>query len=574
MPRPETLAVRAVNQYRRREVLAYVGLRYYFDNICSVRDRWAENVASHLVRTRLASPYYKIHHFKDYSAQENAIAHRDMHIPGPNEAFCEAFLLDQCRRAGIGHLPSHVYSYRLVDPETKTGIYEPYFTGYRQRHNAVLAACRRSSTNFVLYTDIRRFYPSISHELALRAWRNACERGPTAFPFRELGERILADHAAVRASNSAGLLTGPMFSHLIANLVLKDIDREMAQLLPDGYFRYVDDIIIVGSRDEVSNGRTALREKLAALGLRLHDTDKHFEVSVSEWLDGANDFNDDGNRPSWPSVVGGIKNLLTARPLERDNLIRELKAEEFRFPLPDYSGAIREQSRLERFTELASMRWFKQRMRRLSVGELVSHALRLRQKHREEFRNVAEGASSLVGFQRKRRITKLRYHAARLAYLAPPDELEGIADIIEPIQEVRFYAEVLRAIGTQDVSRLLSFGTNTVQAAAQPLRVLDRPLKCSLRTWGEPQLQGLAILRLNGLDIPDVAQAPEDDLTRFAKWSDGSTSLMKSEDPFIRELACLHGHRPDGRHRSILDVAFDQDEDLALDAINLVNVTS
>jgi hypothetical protein len=38
--RPGILAVRAVNQYRRREVFAYLGLRYYLENTAARSDTW------------------------------------------------------------------------------------------------------------------------------------------------------------------------------------------------------------------------------------------------------------------------------------------------------------------------------------------------------------------------------------------------------------------------------------------------------------------------------------------------------------------------------------------------------
>ena len=43
--------------------------------------------------------------------------------------------------------------------------------------------------------------------------------------------------------------------------------------------------------------------------------------------------------------------------------------------------------------------------------------------------------------------------------------------------------------------------------------------------------------------------------------------LMKSSQPFMRELACLHGLTESPRHSDMLDKVFDEDEALALDAI-------
>jgi hypothetical protein len=43
---------------------------------------------------------------------------------------------------------------------------------------------------------------------------------------------------------------------------------------------------------------------------------------------------------------------------------------------------------------------------------------------------------------------------------------------------------------------------------------------------------------------------------------------MRSKDPFIRELACLHGLAPQPRHPEVLESPFDEDEELAMDAID------
>jgi hypothetical protein len=64
----------------------------------------------------------------------------------------------------------------------------------------------------------------------------------------------------------------------------------------------------------------------------------------------------------------------------------------------------------------------------------------------------------------------------------------------------------------------------------------------------------------------DGANGSDDELNRFALWDKGR-ELMKSQDPFIRELACLHGVGNGRRHASVFDLAFDPDEQLAFDAI-------
>ncbi len=83
---PETLAIRTVNQYRKRDVLAYLGLRYYLSNHCAIRDQWARDVSTHLVLSRTEPNYFHVYNFKEYTKKDGYI-YRDIYIPGPNEAF-------------------------------------------------------------------------------------------------------------------------------------------------------------------------------------------------------------------------------------------------------------------------------------------------------------------------------------------------------------------------------------------------------------------------------------------------------------------------------------------------------
>jgi len=173
--RPGVLAVRAVNQYRRREVLAYLALRYYLDNSAARSDKWAKQVAMELVLSRTNTPYFQAQHFKEIT-ESGAVIHREIYLPGANEALAEAALLAECAsHSGFSNHDS-VFSYQLNNGNDRSGIFKPYTPGLSARHHAIAKACESNSDNIVLYTDIKRFYPSISSELALQAWVKSCEK--------------------------------------------------------------------------------------------------------------------------------------------------------------------------------------------------------------------------------------------------------------------------------------------------------------------------------------------------------------------------------------------------------------
>jgi hypothetical protein len=70
-----------VNQYRRRDVLTYLALRYYVDNEAARTDHWAREIATELVLTCSDLAYFQALHFKELS-QRQAVDHRQMLLPG------------------------------------------------------------------------------------------------------------------------------------------------------------------------------------------------------------------------------------------------------------------------------------------------------------------------------------------------------------------------------------------------------------------------------------------------------------------------------------------------------------
>lgn len=114
-PAPGTLAVRAVNQYRRRDIVSYLGLRLYLDNTCTVRDRWAREVASRLVLDDPCPRYHESFHFKEVKADTGEPEYRRLCLPTPNEIVAETALLAECADTGGRFVaPSCVYSYELA----------------------------------------------------------------------------------------------------------------------------------------------------------------------------------------------------------------------------------------------------------------------------------------------------------------------------------------------------------------------------------------------------------------------------------------------------------------------------
>lgn len=567
-PRPGVLAVRAINQYRRRDILVYLGLRYYLHNSSARSNDWIQRVATKLVDTRSGAPYFAAQHFKDCPCP-GQLKHRPMFLPNANEALAETALLDECaKHPWVFGNPECVFSYKLASGADRSGVFEYYSKGLCSRHDAIALACDLNPSGVVRYQDIKRFYPSITAELALRTWKKYSSRAKLSSSYISLGERIIQDHGVVSRPDEKGILTGPMFSHLLANLVLREFDEEFCAKLPGQYFRYVDDIALVGNAEVVSNSLAEMRLRLTDLGFELHDSNspKCLEVSTATWLEGRLDYRDGKRDVTWMSLIGDLKRLLLIAPLERENVQNLFVKNGFRIPVYDYQTTVYEAGYLERVYKLAKKFWFRRKTNKISADSLIVQALKLRDVYEREILEILAIQQPTV-FMRKRIIPKLRYRAGRLIYLAAPETLLKLAKLLEVYSELHMHSTIMAAVATGNLDNILPLGTNAAQAAAQPIRAAGTLCNTSLSD-GDPIVdQSLAIFALNGVKVAYDASGEASDLLKFATVGT-SVELMKCPDQFTREIACLHGLHEHPRHAKMLETVFDEDEHLAIDAVD------
>lgn len=575
--KPGTLAARAINGYRSRDIFAYIGLRYYLGNQCSKRNQWANEIAVKLTSGRLQPIYFESNQFKEL-VSENHFNHRIVVLPGPTEAYAEAALLEECSKFPAFSSSNCVYSYKLAKSGTRSGMYEPYFDGFKERHKAVSDACKGGGV--VLYTDIRRFYPSISKECAINAWQSACIKSQIGAKFADLGHSLILDHINYSETRNIGkaILTGPMFSHLIANLVMQPIDEAMKSKFPGRYFRYVDDVLLIGSEVDVLEGRKELSILLAEIELELHEegTGKDFKVSAENWLIGENDFHQNDNKP-WMNFVGALKRFLVTNPSKNKHLEFLFQSNEFRIPLPSYIAATKESQFQERLFKLIQLPWLRRKIRQKNASSLLISVELMRQKFSIQLEELLQINPNITDYSRKRVIPKLRYLSGRLLYLGTKEMLNHFAKILRAFPEMQMLAAVMNSVANRDVTEVLAMGSNAVQSAAQILRLETTPVLYLGNSITEISAQGLATLALNGITVltPNWSAINfKSELASFSAWNEESKQLFKSENLFIQELACLHGTGVEARHCAILDSAFDTDEDISFDLINQLQQSS
>ena len=221
--RPDIIPARVVSEYRRLNIFTYLGLRYCLAAMPARRDHWSREVVADLIRRRGEPAYLPSSQFKEL-APDGQKQFRRLHISPPSEVLAEAALFQACGQSG-GRFArrDNVYSYRLANRQSRRGVFEPYMDGFRERQRDIQDLCARHPNDCVLFLDVKKFYPSIVAPVARSAWTEAAGQAGLSRSWSGLGHKLLEGQFA----HADHLLTGPLFSHLIGNLVLDRLDAAM-----------------------------------------------------------------------------------------------------------------------------------------------------------------------------------------------------------------------------------------------------------------------------------------------------------------------------------------------------------
>lgn len=147
------LAVKALNQYRKRDILSYLGLRYYLQARTGSDCRWISDICTRLAVTAEQESYLRTYHFKGFNGK--LFEHRDIYLPSPNEVLAETALITEISKYEAFKPKPYVYSYRFSDEGDKSGVFQAYFNGFKERHRHIASACKKDKDGAVLYTDIK-----------------------------------------------------------------------------------------------------------------------------------------------------------------------------------------------------------------------------------------------------------------------------------------------------------------------------------------------------------------------------------------------------------------------------------
>lgn len=174
------------------------------------------------------------------------------------------------------------------------------------------------SDKWVLSTDIKTFYDSIKRDRLIKILKKRIISDEILELINEATSNITVPKNTSRKNynrykNTTGIPQGLSISNILASIYMQDIDKKLSSLNIK-YYRYVDDVIIIGNKSDVENAYKKLKSKLAYKGLSIH-TLKSEKCSL-------NPINQEF------SYLGYIfkENSLTVRNSSRENFLQSISS--------------------------------------------------------------------------------------------------------------------------------------------------------------------------------------------------------------------------------------------------------
>ena len=173
------------------------------------------------------------------------------------------------------------FGYKLNRNPYSEYLYDYWLPAHKQYREKAYAAL--SDYDKFLVTDVRQYYNSIMHpELNKRA-RALCSRCNESSCHMI---RLISRKCYKALGPLKGIPQGHPVSGFWANAYLLPVDEHMLSNWNGSFFRYVDDITLVGASGVEDGMFVELEDSCEALGLELHKSPPKFFVgSVGDYLD-------------------------------------------------------------------------------------------------------------------------------------------------------------------------------------------------------------------------------------------------------------------------------------------------
>jgi hypothetical protein len=421
--------------------------------------------------------------------------YRSCLAPSPTTAIAEALILQYLSVDPLFAVPPQVFSYRWPRFPRSGWSYEYFASGYKERNNAISTALRNEPGSVAVVTDLKSFYPSVNREALLLSLNSLLKKASEQT--QKVRNEIMDFVQQLLKTSAQGIPIGPSCSHLLGHIALHGVDRVLHEKFGSRYFRYVDDIVLVVSKENSRGGFAALKAAVESGGFLLNDS-KTATLDLQNWESSveAPDLQLDD---SFAALTSDLATYLAFHGDRAPELKQEFRAQGFSIPI----------SRLLALSKYSRFRYFLRQRGRLhaasiffnDVKSFVVRAQRLRTAYEEKLgslmdnRKAPEHELQRWLSQRARRVVNV------LFYLWTPDAWRSKMAVFDAFPELVEQRALAAALAKGDIGPILPFyGRGPAAFAEIWNEYTNAPASFEFPLTGlsEPQIESFVTLSLTG----------------------------------------------------------------------------
>lgn len=567
------LITKTLNQVLRQYPPTYLGLRLLADGTDkSIRDRWIATYAMRKAATKRHQSYWKYSAVKGIDAT-GKIEYRHFLVGSPTTALAESELITTLSTSDKFRRHPTVYSYWWPYHRNSSHLFAHFISGYKRREKDVATAVSNSPNSTCIILDLKNFYPSVNKRKVRRRFLRRVDKWQPA----ERDRALFIVDGLLGVPGEPGLPVGPALSHVLANIALENVDKQMSNLYSGRYFRYVDDVVIIVQPQGVKKAIRQFTALVKAEGLDLNTT-KTDTVKASEWRGHVESHEKSLETDNFGALIRRIQILLARSPEQSGELKQRFRDAGFSLPL----DRLRSVAAYGRFRRYLNVVWSRtsltQKWLHLSESpeSLVTFALSVGESLFQAAEEVAGAEIPTAGMRRRWHIQEIRYRFARMLYLLPFSEYRRIMDMLPPLTECDQIRVVAQCLRDGDATQILSRPGPAASTFAQLWREnVDGEPKI---TWSSPpkfyERDAAVTLATHG-----VITVPESWILQHELHSNRvllqlannqmPESFTPSTPDYLRELECLKRHRSKSDLDALMRERFNSDEEVSLFGLQL-----
>mgnify|MGYP000123093060 CR=1 FL=1 len=565
----EIIAHRALNATKTVNPITYLGIRCFLDSFSNEFDEHGfEYFIRHKLKVRQQWFTWKHKVYKEINDKEEFV-YRDFISLSPFGAISEAFLLGELLNEKCFEHKKNVYSY--ISSEKKSNRnFKYYFSGYKNRGEKIKDEIDKDEQLNILVLDLKSFYPSIDKNKLLELIEKLRHNELSENSYKITINLI----KSLLSQSDKGVPIGTDLSHFIAQIYLYDFDDQLTEKFGSRYFRYVDDIIILGYENEIDSIKEIVRSALPnELNINNSKTDR---LTKKQWDEIHSSHN---SKDIFYDTLNLLTGYLAVYPKKTEHLEKKLKEKSINIPLIK----IQNQSKSDGW--LYFLRPIIKNFRILKTNEngFISKFTDMKQHYLNNLDSLLENTNFTDENDAGNRvkIQNLRSIVSRLFYLLPLHELEEIGKKLPKINKILDLQIIINAITKKDLIPACNYCGKVIQTICELWVEADLDAvtlsKEDLKKLDKINeiIDSIIIMRLYGVinfDFIELSSLLNEVNQKYcAIVLDYNVNLTEYEKKFsyLSELYGLLKGKSLEKKREYLTTRFDQKESLGLAGLNL-----